>query len=113
MTSSLSEFLQTWNPDKIIRMFQHHPELIGQILERILDQDADLTWSLAVNLYLDEEISLSKTAELIGEHPLVLRKRFIELGIPIRSGPSDLPEAIAEVQAARNWIAASTDTTEK
>lgn len=104
MTTPQSSIAQPWNADQVLKIFRNHPELAARALQQALVQDKELQWSLAVSLYLDEEISLSKAAELIGMHPLVLRERFIEIGIPLRSGPADVPEAIAEVRAARRWF---------
>jgi len=53
--------------------------------------------------YLDEEISLSRTAEALGVSRFELMERFDRLGAPLRNGPSDLGEAKKEVNAARTW----------
>ncbi len=99
----------SWDIDQVLRIFQAHPELAARALQQALAQDAELTWSLAVSLYLDEEISLSKAAELIGVHPLVLRERFLESGIPLWLGAANEPEAAAEVHAARRWLQSNQD----
>jgi predicted HTH domain antitoxin len=58
-------------------------------------------WSLVVSAYLDESISLAKAAELLGYHPIELRKLFLEKGIPLHLGPNSKEDAQAEVDALR------------
>ena len=72
-------------------------------LHNLLDESEELRWSLAVRAYQERRINLGKAAEFLGLHELELRKRFLELGIPLRLGPADLAEAKAEVDALRVW----------
>jgi predicted HTH domain antitoxin len=65
--------------------------------------------ALPIGAYQDGQISLGKAAELLNLHELELRRRFVELGIPLRVGPADLAEARAEVEAVRAWFADTTD----
>ncbi len=99
-----------WDIDQVLRILRTHPELAARALRQALAQNDELTWSLAVSLYLDEEVSLSKAAELIGVHPLVLRERFIDMGIPLRLGATSESEAIAEVHALRRWVQPDDDS---
>ena len=50
--------------------------------------------------YLADEISLGKTADLLGLSRFELQDRFFRLGVPLRLGPATLEEARAEVDAA-------------
>ncbi len=59
---------------------------------------------MIIGAYRDGDINLGKAAELLGLHELALRKRFIELGIPVRIGASDVAEARAEADAISNWF---------
>lgn len=54
----------------------------------------------ALQSYLAEEISLGKTAELLGLSRFELQDRFFRLGVPLRLGPATLEEAQAEIAAA-------------
>ncbi len=72
-------------------------------MQKLIESDPDLAWSLVVSAYLDEEINLGKAAELLDLHELELRDRFISLGMPLRIGPADLAEARAEAEAIRSW----------
>jgi prevent-host-death family protein len=51
--------------------------------------------------YLDQCISLSKAAELLGLSRFELMERFDRLGVPLRIGPASIDEARDEVKTAR------------
>ena len=74
------------------------------MINQALAEDADARWAWVVDRYLDQQVSLSKAAELLNMHVLVLRDRFQHLGIPVRVGPADLADARAEVESARRWF---------
>jgi len=59
--------------------------------------DPDTT---ALQAYLADEISLGKTADLLGLSRFELQDRFLRLGVPLRLGPASLEEARAEVAVA-------------
>ncbi len=65
--------------------------------ERATPSDPDVG---AVQAYLAEEISLGKTADLLGLSRFELQDRFVRLGVPLRLGPATIKEARAEVAAA-------------
>lgn len=100
----MSAVVSTWAFDQLIKLRKREPELVNTAVERLVEQDEGLRWSMVVNAYLDEEISLSKAAELLGMHPLVLQERFLQMGIPILLGPATVAEAQAEIEAARTWM---------
>ena len=77
--------------------------MVDQALEKMLERQADLRWSVIIGAYLDEEINLSKAAELLGIHRLELQERFIAQGIPLRIGPDTVEEAKAEMTAIEAW----------
>jgi hypothetical protein len=54
----------------------------------------------ALQAYLADEISLGKTADLLGLSRFELQDRFFRWGVPLRLGPATLEEAHAEVAAA-------------
>ncbi len=75
--------------------------LTDEVVARLTDpQDR---YDLVLDGYLDEAISLSRTAELLGTSWLGLRTRFERLNLPLRIGPTDLEDARAEVRSARAW----------
>ena len=51
--------------------------------------------------YLDEEISPSKMATVLGVSRFELMERFERLGVPVRIGPATIEEAREEVRVAR------------
>jgi len=52
--------------------------------------------------YLDEEISLSNMATLLGVSRFELMERFEQLGVPVRVGPATIERAREEVRVARS-----------
>ncbi len=113
MIAQLSSPPPVWALNQVIDLLQRRPDLVSAVLNRVLAEDADLRWSLVVDLYLDQQISLSKVAELLEMPTLELRERFSQLGIPLRSGPTDLAEAKAEVEALRHWFAQAAEQPER
>lgn len=93
-----------WTFDYLTKLHKQQPELVNTALQRMIENNPDIAWSLVVSAYLDEEINLGKAAELLGLHELELRDRFIDLGIPLRIGPADKAEARAEAQALSSWF---------
>jgi prevent-host-death family protein len=57
-------------------------------------------YDLVLSYYLAEEISLSRTAELLELSWLDLRTRFLRLDVPLRFAPADLTEVQADVANA-------------
>lgn len=94
---------ESWPLEQLIKLRRSQPQLLLRALQRLFDEDEELRWSVVVNAYLDEEISLARTATLLNMHPLELRERFVEKGIPLRLGPADKADAQAEIDAIRTW----------
>ena len=94
---------EDWPLEQLLKLQRSQPSLVQHALERLLEDNESLRWSMVVGAYLDEEISLARAASLLGLHPLELRERFIEKGVPLRLGPVDKADAQAEVEALRAW----------
>ena len=94
---------ESWPLEQLVKLQRSQPHVVQRALQRLLDEDEELRWSVVVNAYLDEEISLARAATCLGLHPLALRERFIDKGIPLRLGPVDKADAQAEVEALRAW----------
>ena len=75
--------------------------MVTTVLEELLRCHPALRDKLVLGAYLDGEISLAKAAELLDQHPVQLRKTFLEKGIPIRVGAESKEELRAEAAAAR------------
>ena len=97
--------LQGWEIDQIFKLWERHPDLLGPLVQRLVQENKDIHWSVVVGGYEDKQINPGKAAELLGLTELELRDRFIELGVPLRVGSTDLAEARAEVEAVRAWFA--------
>jgi len=94
---------ESWPLERLVKLQRTQPTLVQRALQRLLDEDEELRWSVVVSAYLDERISLARAATLLGLHPLELRERFIEKGIALYLGPVDEADAQAEVDALRAW----------
>ena len=97
--------LQGWEIDQLFKLREGQADLLELVVQRLLQENGDIRWSVVIGAYQDKQINLGKTAELLGLTELELRQRFIELGIPLRIGPVDLAEARAEAEAVRAWFA--------
>lgn len=100
--------VQDWEIEQVFKLRERQPELMAQVIRRLVEEDEDIRWSVVVGAYQDEQINLGKAADLLSLPEIELRQRFIELGIPLRVGPADLAEARAEVEAVRAWFAEET-----
>ena len=100
---SSNAMTERWPLEQLIKLQRSQPSLVQRALQRLLDEDEELRWSVVINAYMDEEISVARAASLLELHPLELRERFIEKGIPLRLGPVDEADARAEADALRAW----------
>lgn len=92
--------------EQAVAVFRRRPALFQEALHRMLSEDSELRWTFVIDLYLDEQISLAKAAELLEMHPLQLQQRLVELGLPVYLGPPDLPSARAEIESLEHWLTA-------
>lgn len=93
-----------WTFAHLVKLHKQQPGMVDTALQKMINGNPDLAWSLVVSAYLDEEINLGKAAAMLDMHELELRERFIALGIPLRIGPTNKTEAQAEVQALNSWF---------
>ena len=99
--------VHAWTYDQLLKVRQYRPELVDQVIEELLNRQAELRWLVVVGAYLDEEINLGKAAEMLGVHRLELQAQFQEQGIPLRFGVETMEEASAEMAAIRQWNTAA------
>lgn len=91
----------------VMRYYAHQPEidpeagLPDQEIEAISDPQERFDPVLAH--YLAGAISLGRAAELLDLSRLDLRTRCLRLDVPLRTGPADLAEARADIEAAEAW----------
>lgn len=60
-----------------------------------------------IRQYLEQQISLSKAAELLGVSRFELMDRFKRLGVPIRLGSETLADAQQEIDSAKRGSSSS------
>ena len=101
-----SSVLQGWEIDQLFKLLKRQPDLLQPVVQRLVQENADIRWSVVLGAYQDEQINLGKAAEMLGLTELELRERFVDLGVALRLGPADLAEARAEVDAVRSWFSA-------
>lgn len=99
-----ARFLQGWEIDQLFKLRERQPDLLKPVVQRLVQEDEDIRWSVVVGAYQDEQINLGKAAELLDMAEVELRDHLVELGIPLRIGPADAAEARAEVEAVRAWF---------
>ena len=75
------------------RIAQVEPEAIERLLVLLPKQFPELWQAVVIGAYLDDEINLSKAAELLGKHNIELRRNFKKQGIPVKMGTRSLEEA--------------------
>ena len=90
-----------WQLKQLEKLAELEPDLVASALEELLQSRKALGKKLVIGAYLEGEISLAKAAELLGQHPVQLRKELLEKGIPVRLGAESKEELIAEAAAAR------------
>jgi predicted HTH domain antitoxin len=91
--------LQRWEIDQLFKLRERQPELFELVVQRLVQENEDIRWSVVIGAYQDKQINLGKAAELLGLTEFELRQ-----GIPLRIGPVDLAEARAEAEAVRAWF---------
>jgi len=96
MNISLSETLPILLR-QLEKVAQIEPEKIKRLFEVFPKQFPELWRTVVIGAYLNDDINLSKAAELLGKHPIELRNDFIKQGIPIKIGTQSLEEAKAEI----------------
>ena len=71
-----------------------------EVVEDILhEKGAQTAWDLVIHAYLDGDISLGRAAALLGMNRFDLLAHFDRLGAPLRTGPVNEEEILADWQA--------------
>ena len=72
-------------------------------LFRMLPKRAPELWRmLVVGAYLDDQINLSKAAEMLGKHSVELRREFLKQGVPVKIGVQNIAEVDADFKTLKN-----------
>jgi predicted HTH domain antitoxin len=91
----------------VMRYYAQEPEI--DAAEGLADAaiaalpDIQERYNLVMTHYLAGDISLARAAELLDLPWPELRARFLRLDVPLRLAPSDLDEALADVETAAAW----------
>ncbi len=91
----------SWAVEELIKLSEIQPEMVENTLEDVWKAKPDIYKTVAIGAYLDEKISLGKTAELLGITRIELQREMEEKGIPIRVLSSK--DVVAEVEALKKW----------
>jgi predicted HTH domain antitoxin len=91
----------------VMRYYAQQPEI--DVEAGLSDQevaaisDPQDRFNLVLAHYLAGAISLGRVAELLEFPWLDLRTRFLRLDVPLRTAPTDLTEAKADIEVAEAW----------
>lgn len=91
----------------VMRYYAQQPEIdveAGLSDEEVAAiSDPQDRFNLVLAHYLADAISLGRVAELLEFPWLDLRTRFLRLDVPLRTAPTDLTEAKADIEVAEAW----------
>jgi predicted HTH domain antitoxin len=90
-----------WQLRQLEKLSEVDPMMVTTALEELIRCHHTLRDKLVIGAYLDGEVSLAKAAELLNQHPIELRKMFLEKGIPVKLGVESQEELSSEAAAAR------------
>ena len=93
-----------WQLEQLSKLHDTEPETVEAAVNKAISEGHELCEKVVIGAYLDEQISLSKAAELLEVHPLELREKFQSRGIPVKVGVEDEHCAVAEAKAYRRVI---------
>ncbi len=104
---AIIDILDYWILRAAMRFYVDPVELepsAGLAEQTVTDLDPVDQVEVTMMNYLAGAISLGRAAELLGVPWLDLRTRFLRLDVPLRQGPADTAEALAEVEEAATWM---------
>ncbi len=93
--------IMPWVIEELQKISEVKPDAIENILESVKNRNPDIFKSLVISAYLDEKISMSKAAEMLGVTRIELITEFKKKGMPIRVVSKE--DVFAEVEAIRLW----------
>lgn len=88
-----------WEFEQLCKLSEEQPDLADEALQALQQHQPDVWQRLVIRAYLDQQISLSKAAELLGMTRLELQRQFLQQGLPVRMLSID--EVQAEVETLR------------
>jgi predicted HTH domain antitoxin len=88
-----------WEFEQLCKLSEEQPELADEVLQVLRKHQPEVWKRVIIGAYLDQQINLSKAAELVGVTRLELQRQFLQQGIPVRM--LSLDEVQAEVETLR------------
>ena len=85
------------------KIAQVDSKTVSELFRLLPERAPDLWRMLVVGAYLDgRQINLSKAAEMLGKHPVELRREFLKQGIPVKIGVESIADVNADVKTLEN-----------
>lgn len=91
----------SWTVEELKKLSEIQPEIVERALQHLWKVEPHIYKSIIISAYIDEKISLSKAAELLGITRIEMEKEFKEKGIPLRL--LSKKDVVAEVEALKAW----------
>ncbi len=88
-----------WELEQLWKLSEAQPDVDEEALQTLWQQRPELLRRVVIGAYLDQQLSLSKAAELLGLTRGELQRQLVQEGIPVRTLSED--EVTAEVEALR------------
>ena len=93
-----------WELEQLSKLSEEQPGIIDRALKALWEHQPEVLRRVVIGAYLDQQISLSKAAEILNLTRLELQRQLLQQGIPVRT--LSLDEVKAEVEALRQWQSA-------
>ncbi len=97
-----------WQLNQMCKLSEAHPEVAEDALQALWAQRPELLGRVVIGAYLDQQVSLSKAAELMGLTRVELQRQLVQEGIPMRTLSDDDIQVEAEAIRQRphhSWLA--------
>lgn len=88
-----------WELEQLGKLGEEQPEVVDRALHALWEQQPALLRQVVIGAYLDQQVNLSKAAEILGLTRLELQRQLVQQGIPVRR--LSLDEVKAEVEALK------------
>lgn len=88
-----------WELEQLCKLSEAQPDVADEALQALWQQRPALLRRVVIGAYLDQQLSLSKAAELVGLTRGELQHQLVQEGIPVRMLSEE--EVTAEVEALR------------
>ena len=87
--------------DQLQKMAQVDSKEVDGLFSLLPQRVPELWRRLVIGAYLDDQINLGKAAQMLGKHPVELRREFIKERIPVKIGVESVDEIKSDAEALR------------